>query len=933
MKELELKLRGLSLRQPSPGYCERVLAQRPRGLEATTSRGGEEPAAGTGPVRMGDRIMRSRITQLATAAVIVTAAVIGLTYWLPTGGPTLTEEVEIEIPAELAQMPVEKLLEMHFGKAESSFAPDVLAAAVAKAMGRLSVREILAIGRKYGEGRGEAISACMIATLPPALSRIVEACDFVVGVRVEQVDLDVSDIKAAIIHKQRNQLSIYSGAPIKTTVQLRVLEVYPPLPSNVGEKIRFTPVFNSEDINLLEEGKEYLIALSHRNGLFWLQRWNRGVYPVDPNSTEVANLRNGRMPLDEVWEFIMDSYDAIHEGTLPSAEVFDYWVAKLQSDDMTNCLTAIEYFNTLPEPAAPAELVVDAMERFLGGRIVDSDKDVVNAGLRRDCLAVETLELLSEVADEPTVERMVALYEQDVSSGQGIFHEEMSRYDGTGSVPESIVKMLKFVLERPGPERRERFLSLLSQLLGRAGEETWRRQECVRWVLEAVGDDLGKVEGADIDALVLDMLENPASFDISTFYSLSFVWKAAQARGLPEFGAYLEQFLADPPMQISDAWHGEHAIGAYARKTMGRKEAIQYVAGLYEQGKISTNAVMDVMNELLEPQDIEFVWLLSEAVKRDWWMAPILAAEVLPDPCLVPALRQALEREEPGRGMLLQALFACGEEEQAIEMALAFVQRHFDEQGAETAGKPYDDYDLRATIKFLGASGDVSAIPAIEYFVPDDMDEPLSGSINEPRNIPIQALARLGGESAVARLKNLYDSQDILVRLLAALSLYYLGDDTGYELLEHFVNGTERSIPEVEMHWGRSWSLAEVFHRPLLYLRSADTDALLLESLGHHGFPHEDIGGTGNDSRYYAYAFAKEYKHQILPILVEQLFSNDGKVRESADGLLRRLTGQNFGFQPDKFVFQQTEPIERWRSYVEDYLAEQQMNSAELTSE
>ena len=76
----------------------------------------------------------------------------------------------------------------------------------------------------------------------------------------------------------------------------------------------------------------------------------------------------------------MDSYDAIHEGTLPSGEVFDYWAAKLQCGEMTDCLSAIEYFNTLPEPAAPAELVIDAMERFLRGRIVDSKENCEPCG-------------------------------------------------------------------------------------------------------------------------------------------------------------------------------------------------------------------------------------------------------------------------------------------------------------------------------------------------------------------------------------------------------------------------------------------------------------------------------------------------------------------------------------------------------------------------
>jgi HEAT repeat protein len=819
-------------------------------------------------------------------------------------------------------MPVEELLDIHFGKAETSFDSSVVAAAVARALDGLPPREILAIGQKYGKGRRPVVAACFGAVKLDALSEMVEACDFFVHARVDKVDLDVSDLKAAIIHKQRNRLSLYSGAPVKTAVQLSVISAYPPLPSNVGERINFTPVFNSENVNLLEEGKEYLIALGHEDGLFWLMKWRRGIYPVDPNGTVVPRLlESAPKRLDEVWEFIMDAYDAIHEGALPSGEILDYWLAKLQSNDMTDCLTAIEYFNTLPEPVAPQELVVDAMERFLSGRIVDA------ANRRRDWFALETLDLLTWVADESTIDKMLTLYEQSLSTSGNVFYEELAGWARNGgSLRDTVVRMFRLTLKRPGPQRRERFLSLYSLLLERVRQfaEDPRDERRAHLQKEHI-EELRKTKGEDIDQLLIEMLEEPAKFGISDSGLFGLLSTVLAQRALPEFGAHLERFLADPGMSKTlensdDWWYADKAMRIYTEKTMPRKQAIQYLVDLHEQGKISIDPVIDLMNENLEPGDTEFIPFLSEAVKADWWMAPILAAEVLPDPCLVPALKEALEREEPGRGMLLQALFASGEEKESIEMALAFIQQYVNQQEHETAGKPYDGYDLRATIKFLGASGEVSAIPAIEHFLPDhDMDEPLSGSINEARNTAIQALARLGGESAVPRLRQLYQSEDVLVRILAAVSLYYLGDDTGYELLEHFVNGTQRSLPEVEMHLGRYWSLEEAFYMPLLYLRSPHTDALLLESLHHHGFPHEGIGGTGNVSRYYAYAFAKEYKSQILPILVEQLA---GRHRRTAKSLLQRLTRQNFGFDADKYVLQQTEPIERWRTYVDDYLAQ-----------
>jgi hypothetical protein len=37
--------------------------------------------------------------------------------------------------------------------------------------------------------------------------------------------------------------------------------------------------------------------------------------------------------------------------------------------------------------------------------------------------------------------------------------------------------------------------------------------------------------------------------------------------------------------------------------------------------------------------------------------------------------------------------------------------------------------------------------------------------------------------------------------------------------------------------------------------------------------------------------------------------------------MLKRLTGRNFEFNPWKPVGRQSEAVQRWRTYVEDYLA------------
>jgi hypothetical protein len=214
------------------------------------------------------------------------------------------------------------------------------------------------------------------------------------------------------------------------------------------------------------------------------------------------------------------------------------------------------------------------------------------------------------------------------------------------------------------------------------------------------------------------------------------------------------------------------------------------------------------------------------------------------------------------------------------------------------------------TIRLLGEYVDESVYEAIEAATYDDVFQ--GRFVSNLQGAAIMVLAKLGGDSAIERLRELYASNDYYMRIAAAVSLYYLGDDSGNELLEHFINHTERSVPGIEMRWHVDMSGGKPFHEALLYLRSPETDQLFIERL-RNGVGDEDIK---------AIAIAETYKDQVLPILVEHLSSRDRTTREKSHDMLKRLTGKHFGFDPGKFVGQQDEAIELWRSSVEQYLAE-----------
>jgi len=779
-------------------------------------------------------IIESRITKLAAVAVIIMGILIGVMHWPPssTKPTTVTEK----IPMELIRMPVKDLLDLHFGKLGTSFDGKTVAAALKQTLDKLSPRRTLAIW-KYDKGQPERQVA---AYHPSALSEIIEAGNLVVHARVEQVTFDVRDLKNAILEKNIRRCELFSSR-IKATVELQVLEAYPSLSSLDGEKIVLSPVFKTDQLDVLEKGKEYLIVLKKYDDIVWMLPYNEGVYPLDPNTNMVGGFRGDPILLDVAWEFIMDLYDAIHECRQPSDKILDYWLSRLKSDDLTNSWTTVEYFTTLGKPPVGPEVVADAIERHYttlerNYRLLMTKSERESTlgkkdleKLRRDVyqgteFLKEALGLLIRVADEPTAKRILVLYEQGKSDPKSVFNGDSAR----------------------------EFSSKIACLVPKGPESE----------------------------LSTDRMDD--------------------------------------------------------RISMSRKEKIQEAVRQFREGKTSMSSVVDLMIDLLEAEDTEFIPFLREAVKSDW-IVPILIAEVLPDPCFVPVLKEVLEKKVAGG--LLQALFACGEEKEAIECALTYIPESFNKEDRQMINPDFL-YGLLSVIKFLGTAGDESVIPVVEKFTREDVIQPYREAYERyglgefvAQNLQtnaILALARLGPESAILRVKELYASTDtdMSVRIAAALSLYYLGDDTGYEYLEHFVNHTERSVPEIEIQWGRTWgSSDEVFQKPLLYLRSHRTDALLLESLRHSYFRPEG-SYTGDDRRYYAYAFAKEYQKQILPILVDRLSSRDRTTRKYANKLLERLTAQDFGFQAEKFVCQQEKAIGRWREYINDYLADN-INSIE----
>jgi hypothetical protein len=404
-------------------------------------------------------------------------------------------------------MPIDRLLAVHFAKTESSFDNEVVVAAVTEAMDKLAPREILRVAKKYsgpvefqkdlsGQGR---------LGPPPAVSNVIGASDFVVRAQVDEVILDVSDVKAAIIKKELGNVGFEDrGVRIKSELQLHILEGYPSLPPLEGEKLFLRPILHTGRLDVLEKGKEYLVAL-HQDGdimcMLPTSRGPEGVYPIAGDSGIVSELRNGPMSLEAAWKFMEGLYDVSNGSSQPFDEVKDYWLNKLQSNDLTDCWTAVEYFDTFEEPPVSAEQVMNAVERQFDMIL----KDYRRIGyLLRNRLLIQpqavflkdALGLLVKVGDESAVDRMLILYEKGWAARIEDGYDRSMFNEGTFGPDWNICrKMVRLAAKHPDSKRNERILRVLNSTED-AG-------------LTFAVEELRGIEGEDIGRLLSDLRTKP----------------------------------------------------------------------------------------------------------------------------------------------------------------------------------------------------------------------------------------------------------------------------------------------------------------------------------------------------------------------------------------------------------------------------------------
>lgn len=780
-------------------------------------------------------IKKSRITKLAAAAVVLAAFLIGRTYWLPSGEKqqTIIKKEEIEIPAELAAMPLEELLEIHFGRRQSPFGSELVRAATDRALSRLSASQIIALATRPGRPAENANAAtgalrtAHIVTLPPAapgpmlISGTVGGADLIVQARVDRIELDADDARAAILENRGKWVKVREVeefvARIKGTVQLDVRVSYPASAAGAGEPLVVgADFYTTQRAGRIEQGREYLVALKQEGermsmlpnrGQIYMRQ--DGVYLVDSNSETASGSRYGSMSLDHTWQLIMDAYDAIHERVLPPPEILEYWLDKLQSDDFIDCWTAVEYLGTLVRycwlPKLQSYEIVDGLT------------------------AVEYL----NISVQPTVD--------------------------PEAVADAVVRQRKMMMKEDPRDGRP-----FSRKVYRRG----------RFMYDAL-DLLIELGDANTNSRMVQLYEREQPLDDSYFNN--------------------------------DAG-GNH---------MGLVQRIgKLVPSKSPQAEKSLQAVLMVIKDPLAANDSELASFLAEILARHSQVPRLIAAQ-MPDPSFVPVLTKAIENDY--NGDLAWALYACGREEESVEIACEHVRDYLNDPNTEEL-TPAQRYSMWRTIRLLGTSDSKAPSDLLEALTYADVFSgpwadrlfPTADEFRGPWADRLQAtavttFARVAGGRATEQLRELYATTDsCYVRIATAVSLHYLGDDSGQDLLEHFIKHTERSVPEIEKLWGVHLRRGRPFHEALLYLRSPQIEELFLERL-RNGVQRADMQ---------ALAIAQARQREVLPILVEHLNSRNRVTRDEANKMLKRLTGQDFGYSPWRYPLagKQIEAVERWRN-------------------
>jgi hypothetical protein len=901
--------------------------------------------------------------KLAIAAAVVIVPAVLAVYFL------LSSDKKITIPPELASMSVEQLIKLNYDKSQNTFDPNIVKYALKQALEKTDPQEVIKIAKNQNTGGG-MMAERLASTIQPLgdsigysrmpFPEIVEASNLFVHARLLSCDLNVEDIIAALIEKERNIRVEDYMSKYKVTIQLYVIDSLPKNLLKKGKTITIPTVLYEDQLNSIKKNSDYYFAMAQNKGQEpkFLEAFS-GVYPVDFNKP--ANI--------EMWQFFKDAQDVLLYGQNPKPETINYWVSKLKGDTFA---LAIEYMNILPDDLLPSKSLMDAIEQKYNDLLTQAQKSIdealasENPNKQRFAyteaarlsysdmpLFIKAINLLLRSKDKESIKIMLALLEEDIQLGNtSILWRRVS--ESNNVLLPLIIKMIvasddknrsKLLLDT---YEKYKNMPLVTQYTG-SNNAAMLRLERSLFVNKLYNELLNEAEKMPLQEArpyLESILKEPSKFGFPSDYSsddsqrLKRVWNILASGGDSGIRSYLENIIGEPNyynIGINPSSYREKSTFSLEQSAFEallslpdsarpeHKEMIRFLLMIYERNKENEsckNFTVNTMGDILESGDSECIPFLTQMllVDKPQWSIPNIIAQRIPDQSFVPAIRQAIRNKKfdgSGEAALIEALYACEQKDEAVTKVLEVFAEPFKE---DTTRNLLNDLRYRSSmILFLGKTQRTDLIPLIKKYtekeyekyrdLPADLEGRLIGyTLNDLMQNSIMALARLGGKSSILRLREIYKTTgDVREKAVSAIGLYYNGDRTGEKYLDYFVEGTHLNVPEIRMRWGVDISEGTLFQNVIKsYLCNELTDALWLEKLQYY----VDRADTDTES-----GFFKDHRKEILNNMVEHLNHKNRSVRGYASEILQKATGQNFGFEADRYAGQQDDIIHRWREY------------------
>jgi hypothetical protein len=687
-----------------------------------------------------------------TAAAGLILAVSLFIFW-PTSEPTIKTPPAVAIPPELAALTPEQLLQLYYNPSESTYDVNIIKVALQQSLEKTPSKKVIEIAKNFadpsgggpsggmGSGRGSAGGRTFQPYHPieflsypnKAFADVVRDSNLFVYARLAHIDINVDDIIAALIQKEKFKKINFRSSQYRTTIQLDIIDALPRNSLKAGKSIFVPAVLNDNLLGNIKEGSDYYFAMVRNTGKDpnFLENLE-GVYP--------ANLNNPMMP--QVWRFFADAQDILLSGNKPKQETLDYWIARLEGQ---NCELALEYMNLLPNELIPAGAVASAIQRRYPSLMVaqNSAQPLANDDLTKMSnlrILNRTANLLARAADKECIRQMFPCLDAYLFNEANMKLEVYHPYDSwwrknRDGLRNSVVKLvIASAQDNPGKQLIETYFKY-KKVFDSLG------------LITEIIDQAGKIADENMISMLLEMLARPLDFDLlDSSLTIPKIWGILASSDKCDMRSGLEKFLVS--QNLSDAYVNLDlknsgtamklssnmssanfewaAFGILktmpAERRPSHKELLDWLLLIYQRDKkdrTRQSFMASEMEQVLEPQDTQFVPIIMELFSKvDTYRLGKIICEKFPDPNFAPYVRAELDKHiARGSGyiqLFFKALCACGQEEEAINKALAILAKPPREDSASNLFLDISrDTDV---ISFLGQTKKDYLIPVIEGF-------------------------------------------------------------------------------------------------------------------------------------------------------------------------------------------------------------------------